>query len=443
MRDNRVVCAAGKNGPSPYPSPPSTGERGPDFAASRLCKAMLIAIVVFTTNVPLRAQQSSAPAAPPPTSRPMLDELNRETESLYKEVGASLVRVQMPKPRWMSDYANAPMNRWDKLDPEVRKRLEQTGQLPAPGGVPLVLRPETATPTTQAADEASTQSVKVEGHGTIVFVAPQAQNAAAQKQQERRDPVLGGRLKMDVNTVVSFTPNNIGLLLDDAGHILVPLYIEPETCGTTPLHVALGDGKVLDAKFVGSDRQTNLTLLQIEKPNGKPVQLAAHKPVDGSLVLYISPVDGSGRLGMWNGGQQDLGIIFTTDGGVAGIARYGQFLGGSACHLIAEQLIQYGSVRRATLGVIVSEIRKDDPLREQLPVLGARTAMRIDEVIAHSVADRAGLKAGDLLLALAGEAVSDIPSLAAAIASRDGETELQVLRGNEVLKMNVDLQQQK
>jgi hypothetical protein len=323
------------------------------------------------------------------------------------------------------------MNRWEKLDPEMRKRLEQAGQRQA------------ASPTTQPAENVATQRVNAEQQGTIVFVVPPPQNADAQKQQEQRDPVLGGRLKMDVNTVVPFSPNQVGLLLDNAGHVLVPLYIEPETCAAAPLHVAMSDGKVLDAKFVGSDRQTNLTLLQFKKTAGDPVKLSLHKPVDGSLVLYISTVDGSGRLGLWNGGQQDVGIIFTTDGGVAGIARYGQFLSGASCHLIAEQLIHFGSVRRATLGVIVSEIRKDDPLREQLPVLGSRTAMRIDEVIAHSVADRAGLKAGDLLLALAGESVSDIPSLAAAIASRDGATELQVLRGSEVIKVSVDLQQQK
>ena len=114
--------------------------------------------------------------------------------------------------------------------------------------------------------------------------------------------------------------------------------------GELLIHVARNDGKLLNAKFVGSDRQTNLTLLQVEKIGGAPVKLASHKPVDGSLVLYISPTDGSGRLGLWNGGQQELGIIFTTDGGIAGIARYGQFLNGSACHLIAEQLIHFGAV---------------------------------------------------------------------------------------------------
>ena len=69
--------------------------------------------------------------------------------------------------------------------------------------------------------------------------------------------------------------------------------------------------------------------------------------------------------------------------------------------------------------------------------------MRIDEVIAGSTAAKAGLKPGDVLLALAGEAVSDIPSFAAAIVARTGPTELQVLRGNEVLKIRLDLQQQK
>ena len=320
----------------------------------------------------------------------MLEELNHETETLYREVGTSLVRVQLPKPRWMNDYAMAPINR-DRLDPDVRKRIEQAGRQPAGNAMTLVVRPATVSTTTGKPDEtASTQPVQMDGHGTIVFVPPQ--NKSADTQNQSRDAVLGGRLQMDVNTVVSFAPNNIGLLLDDAGHVLVPLYIERETCGDTPVRVSMNDGKVIDARFVGSDRQTNLTLLQIEKPTGKAVQLAAKKPADGSLVLFISTVDGSGRLGLWNGGQQDVGIIFSTDGSVAGIARYGQFLGSASCHLIADQLIHYGSVRRATLGVIVSEIRKDDPLRQQRPVLGSRTAMRIDEVVAHSAADKAGLK---------------------------------------------------
>ena len=407
---------------------------------------------------------AQAPTAGP-TSRPVLEELNRETEGLYKEASASLVRVQLPRPHWMNDYAMAPMNRWDKLDPQVRKRLEQQSanlaqQNSANGGFRLAMRPATATPpnaggtagpvtpphlpTQGHALPATSPAVNLNAPGTIVFVPAQVQNnsEAQDAQLQQRDAVLGARLSSDVSAT-TFTPNNIGVLLDDAGHVLVPLYIERETVGQAPVKVALSDGRVLDAKFVGSDRQTNLTLLEVEHSGGTPIKLTAHKPIDGSLVVTISPTDGAGRLGLWSGGKHEYGIIITLDGGMAGIARYGQFLSGSACHLIAEQLIRYGSVKRATLGVIISEIRQDDPLRGQLPVLGTRTAMRIDEVIPGSIAEKAGLKAGDLLLALAGEAVSDIPSFAAAIAARSGATELQVLRGSAVLKLNVVLAPQK
>ncbi len=405
---------------------------------ARLVLAALCALVSLSR--PLFSEPTTQPA----DVRPLLESLNRETESLYHEVGASLVRVQLPQPLWLNAYAMEPMNHWDKLDPEVRKRLEQqkkNSQDVGNSALRLSARQSTGAATTRPNEGSYDQPVKVQGQGTIIFV-PAAQNDASNAKPPR-DPVLGGKLQMDVNNVVSFSPNNIGLLLDDAGHVLVPLYIERQACDEARVRVALADGPTLDAKFIGSDRQTNLTLLQVDKAGGKPVKLSIHKPVDGTLVLYISPIDGSGRLGLWNGGQQDYGIIFTTDGGVAGIARFGQFLGGGACHLIAEQLIHFGAVRRATLGVIISEIRKDDPLREQLPVLGSRTAMRIDEVIPGSAAEKAGLKAGDLLLALAGEAVSDIPSFAAAVAARSGATELQVLRGSDVLKVTVEFQQQK
>ena len=91
--------------------------------------------------------------------------------------------------------------------------------------------------------------------------------------------------------------------------------------------------------------------------------MARSKPADGSLVLLLSPGDGTGRLGVWNGGGRDYGVVVNLDGQVAGITRSGQFLGGPACQLIADQIIRNGAVRRATLGVIITQIEKDDPQR--------------------------------------------------------------------------------
>ena len=45
--------------------------------------------------------------------------------------------------------------------------------------------------------------------------------------------------------------------------------------------------------------------------------------------------DGAGRLAVWNNNARDYGVVVGVDGQVLGIARYGQFLSGSACRLIA------------------------------------------------------------------------------------------------------------
>ena len=136
----------------------------------------------------------------------------------------------------MNDYAMEPMNRWDKLDPDVRKRLEIQSK-PAPdlisNGTRMNVRPANNDSTTKPSEQTLSQSVKVQGQGTIIFVPTVGQNniADVQKQQQPRDPVLGSRLQMEAVANTSFAPNNVGLLLDEAGHVLVPMYIEARSSG--------------------------------------------------------------------------------------------------------------------------------------------------------------------------------------------------------------------
>ncbi|HSU68095.1 MAG TPA: S1C family serine protease [Tepidisphaeraceae bacterium] len=366
-------------------------------------------------------------AAAGPTTRPMLDQLNRETTSLYQQAQTGIYRVQLPQPKWVNAYAMAAVKHWDKqLDPELRKRLEQDP--------PEVLQAAELQPGPATQPSEENQTTTIPGQGTYRVVRPNA---------GKRDAVLGGTLRPQPTTAPGFAPNNLGLLLDGEGHLLVPLYVEREAVGAEAVKVAGPNGEVTAAKFLGSDRQTNLTLLQVQNPAGTAVRLGEARPEIGSLVMCIAPADGSGHLAVWSDGAQENGIVFTTDGEVAGIARFGQFLTGSACRLIERQIVQYGAVKRATLGVLITEIRADDPLRRKQPVLGSKSAMRIDEVIRNSAADRAGLRPGDLVLAIGGEAVSDLPSFAAAIAARTGPTQLQILRGEKSFTTRVDLQQQK
>jgi S1-C subfamily serine protease len=183
------------------------------------------------------------------------------------------------------------------------------------------------------------------------------------------------------------------------------------------------------AKFVGSDRQTNLTVLKLESSIGRPVHLTGSRPSDGSLVMVLSPAGDSGKLGVWTGGQQDRGIVVAMDGSVAGFARYGQFLSGAFAKPVVDQLIQFGRVKRATLGVLVEETETPD---------GGR-GMRVDRVAPDSPAGQVGVRPGDFILSMGGAPVGDLPSFAAAIAARDGETELQILRGEKTFTVTVVL----
>lgn len=373
---------------------------------------------------------SAAPAVDAPADRNLLDQLNSQTTALYRQAQSGIYHVQLPQPKWVNAYAMAAVKQWGKqLDPDLRRRLD--------GQPPEVIR-ATQTVTGPVGQPDDPDTVTLPGQGTYLVVHPDA--AAG----DEHDPVLGGTLRAAPTTRPDFAPNNVGLLLDADGNILVPIYVEREAVGTEPVKLSGPDGAITAARFIGSDRQTNLTLLKVEKPAGQPVRLGANRPEAGSLVMCLSSTDASGHLGIWSDSVQENGIVLTTDGQVAGIARYGQFLAGSACRLIARQLIEHGSVKRATLGVLITEIRSEiSPMQPKNAEPGPRSGMRIDQVIAHSAADRAGLRPGDVVLAIGAESVSDLPSFAAAIAARDGPTELQILRGQAVLKVSVDLQQQK
>src|SRR5687768_5378281 len=58
---------------------------------------------------------------------PLLEQLNRETQSLYRDVQGGLVRIQLPTPRWIKEAAaqDDPLKQWDQeLDAGFKTRIE-------------------------------------------------------------------------------------------------------------------------------------------------------------------------------------------------------------------------------------------------------------------------------------------------------------------------------
>jgi S1-C subfamily serine protease len=231
----------------------------------------------------------------------------------------------------------------------------------------------------------------------------------------------------------------VGVVLDDAGHIAIPAYIAPEDVGSQPLHVAAGDEQV-EATFVGSDRQTNVTVLKLAKPFGKPLAMADDKPALGALVVMLSPARRGAKLTMWTGGHEDHAVVIDITGRVAGFARPGQVLAGEDLRFVAGEIIKHGKVKRAQLGCVVRQVPPTDPVRQQVPAVGMRPALRIVQVLPKSAARGGGLMPGDLVLSLADQPVEDIPTFAAAISSHSGPTELKVVRDGKETTITVNLE---
>ena len=390
-------------------------------------------------------------AAPlPAETYPLLEEINRQTQSLYQDVQAGVVRVQLPVPRWVRDAAakDDPTDKWDKVvDPKLKQNLERHREelLKTGRRLDVTITPSrSAGPATAPANpldsswkmipspdgkEIVLESRGDAGGGSAIVIHAGSENGAAVAPNLRLRPPPG-----------TFAPNNIGLLLDEAGHMLIPLYIERETIGEAPVRIMIADAEST-ATFVGSDEKTNLSILKLSRPLGRPVKMSNARPGDGAMVMLLNPNNGSGRLALWTGGQRDYGVVVCMDGSVAGIVRFGQFLGGPACQPVIDQLIKLGKVERAILGVRLTEVHPEDPLRQRNLHLSDRPALAVDEVTPGSLAEAAGLKRGDFILALDHHPVGDLTTWAG-LCARPAESKLTVLRGGKTVEVPINLQPQ-
>jgi S1-C subfamily serine protease len=368
----------------------------------------------------------------PATTRPALDELNREIHSLYQQAQDGMLHVQLPPPQWINNYTLEPINKYPQIDAALKQRIaaqqqqnnfsqnNQTSIQPnANGG--YTIRSQIAGSTAPGAQHAPAPQPN-----TIIVVQAPTQKAVEQPNAP------GGPLQMNSAAQSDFVPTHVGLVLDDKGHVLVPIYLEPEACTAQPIRLADANGQIVEAKFIGSDRPTNLTVVQVDGGPGRPMPLGDRIDV-GSVCLFVSPIDGAARLGVWTGGERDWGYVLATDGHVAGVARAGQILSGSSCRLIANEIEQYGVVRRPTLGVVVRQTVAIDSAKNQ------HVVMQVLNVLPDSAAEKAGFKPRDIFELFDGQPISDVSSLAAAMAACSGKTVIQIQRDNASLTLSADL----
>lgn len=252
-----------------------------------------------------------------------------------------------------------------------------------------------------------------------------------------------------------------GVLLDGNGYLVTNHHV---IAGADEIEVALRDGRSARAKLIGSDATTDLALLRIDLPNLPGIaQGDDHQIRTGDLVLAIGNPFGVGQtvtLGVVGAvGREAPGISAVSDfiqtdaainpgnSGGALINAAGELIGintaiysrsggsegigfavpVSLVRQIAGQLREHGEVPRGWLGLELQELT---PQLAASLGLERQTGALVAGVYRGSPAARAGVRPGDVLLALddhsferAREATGVLATLA-----REQEVRLTLLR---------------
>lgn len=260
-----------------------------------------------------------------------------------------------------------------------------------------------------------------------------------------------------------------GVIIDSQGYIVSNAHV---VAGATSIKVVLPSVGTLDARVLGTDRESDLALLKVTA-NGLPIlpYAPAASLRQGDLVLAIgSPMglrnsvslgvvsavartvsetnpltyiqtDASINPGNSGGALVDtegrlVGIntfIFTQSGGNEGL---GFAIPAPIVRDIARQLRRQGFVDRGEIGVVLQDLTA--PLISSLSLPVTQGAI-IADVEPDSPADRAGLQIGDILTAVNGQSIPSLRRFTSLVYSKPhGEKlALTLRRGAETLQIPV------
>jgi len=292
-------------------------------------------------------------------------------------------------------------------------------------------------------------------------------------RQNPRDP------SFDEFDPLPMAGNGSGWVYDDKGHIITNYHVIANAEG---LRVTFFDGGKYDARVVGSDELTDVAVLKVNVPNLHPAAIADETVQPGDIVFaFGSPLnfDFSVSQGIVSAKGRDLGILR----GMGGLAGYENFIqtdaainpgnsGGPLTNIygrvvgmnsaiasrsggwmgigfaipvdmatsVADQIIKNGSVHRGYLGIRM--LSSGDLTPQMAKTFGFEgRGVLIDEVTPGGPADKAGLKSGDIVTHINGEAMETQRRLRSFVASfAPGTTvKVTVFREGQTLDLDITL----
>src|SRR5471032_1945735 len=267
-----------------------------------------------------------------------------------------------------------------------------------------------------------------------------------------------------------------GVIIDaDKGYVVTNNHVVDNA---TKISVQLNDGRKFDAKVIGKDPRSDIAVIQLQDAKN----LTAIKMADsgqlrvGDYTVAIGNpyglgetvtsgiVSALGRSGLnienyENFIQTDAAInrgnsggalvnlngeliglntaILAPDGGNIGI---GFAIPSNMVQNLSKQMIEFGQVKRGELGIMGTELNSE--LAKAMKVDAQRGAF-ISQVMPKSAAEKAGIKAGDVILSMNGKPISSFASFRADIGTLPIGTKvtLGLLRDGAPVNVDVTIEQ--
>lgn len=262
-----------------------------------------------------------------------------------------------------------------------------------------------------------------------------------------------------------------GVILSEDGYVLTNNHVVERA---SEIKVQLPNGKEYDAKTVATDPASDLAVIKVDA-KGLPaatigdsdqlkqgdVVLAIGSPFGLSHTVTQGIVSATGRDNLNITGYDDFiqtdasinpgnsgGALIDNKGRVVGIntailSRTGGNVGigfaipvNMAIH-IADELIDHGEISRGYLGVTLG------PLNETLAkALGTdEEGVVVNDVMPGAPAEKAGFKAGDVIVAVNGKSIEDVADVRRLVGSEKPGTEIafQVHRGAKEMTLDATI----
>jgi serine protease Do/serine protease DegQ len=311
----------------------------------------------------------------------------------------------------------------------------------------------------------------------VVSIAVEGTQTSSQQIPEQFRFFFGPNIPSEQLQTRPFRALGSGVIIDaKKGYVVTNFHV---INGADKITVQLHDGREYQAELVGADQMSDIALIQLDNVkkltqvtladsdalNVGDFAVAIGNPFGLGQTVTSGIISALGRTGLnienfENFIQTDAAINSGNSGGAL-VNLKGELIGINTAILgpsggnvgigfaipsnmmknLTDQILEYGEVKRGMLGVQGGEITSE--LAEAMGYESNKGAF-VSQIVPDGAAEKAGLKAGDIITSINGKSINTFGELRAKVATLGAgkKVDIGVLRDGKEMEFNVTLGEQ-